>query len=331
MIGIIANPASGKDIRRLVAQGTVFDNMEKVNIIQRILVVLHNAGIKDIYMMPDSFRILESAVFALARNLRIDAEVSEIDMICENNQNDSAKAAELLLELGANCIITLGGDGTNRAVAKGCGDVPLIPLSTGTNNVFPKVIEGTVAGMAAVVAELDTERAFFRTRRCKRLCVYKNYELVDMALVDAAVTKDRFIGARALWDLDAITEIFVTMARADSIGMSAIAGYFHPVPENGPTGLYIEIGKRCGFSVRVPIAPGMVEEISVGEVRELLPGERIKIATPEGIIALDGEREVPFRKGDVMEIGLGHDGPFVVEVEQTLTSAARGGFFVKRF
>jgi predicted polyphosphate/ATP-dependent NAD kinase len=30
-VGIIANPASGKDIRRLVAYGSVFDNNEKVN------------------------------------------------------------------------------------------------------------------------------------------------------------------------------------------------------------------------------------------------------------------------------------------------------------
>jgi hypothetical protein len=113
--------------------------------------------------------------------------------------------------------------------------------------------------------------------------------------------------------------------------MSAIAGYFHPIPEDRPTGLYIEIGKKCGFSVRVPIAPGIVEEISIGDVRELSLGERVRITTPEGMIALDGEREVPFRRGDLIEIGLEHDGPFVVEVEQTLASAAKGGFFVKRF
>ena len=29
-VGIIANPASGKDIRRLVAHGSVFSNLEKV-------------------------------------------------------------------------------------------------------------------------------------------------------------------------------------------------------------------------------------------------------------------------------------------------------------
>ncbi|RBP68877.1 hypothetical protein DES36_10215 [Alkalibaculum bacchi] len=31
-IGIIANPASGKDIRRLLSYATVIDNNEKVNI-----------------------------------------------------------------------------------------------------------------------------------------------------------------------------------------------------------------------------------------------------------------------------------------------------------
>jgi predicted polyphosphate/ATP-dependent NAD kinase len=34
-VGIIANPASGKDIRRLVAYGSVFDNNEKVNIVKK--------------------------------------------------------------------------------------------------------------------------------------------------------------------------------------------------------------------------------------------------------------------------------------------------------
>ena len=41
-------------------------------------------------------------------------------------------------ELNVSCIVTLGGDGTNRVVAKGCGSVPILPISTGTNNVFPK-------------------------------------------------------------------------------------------------------------------------------------------------------------------------------------------------
>jgi len=34
-------------------------------------------------------------------------------------------------------------------VAQGCGTVPLVPISTGTNNVFPTMIDGTIAGLAA--------------------------------------------------------------------------------------------------------------------------------------------------------------------------------------
>ena len=67
MIGIIANPSSGKDIRRLVAQATVFDNMEKVNIIQRILTVINSAGLKDVYVMPDAFHICERAALNIKR------------------------------------------------------------------------------------------------------------------------------------------------------------------------------------------------------------------------------------------------------------------------
>ncbi len=46
-IGLIANPASGKDIRRLVAHGTVFDNQEKVNIVRRIILACNAAGVHD--------------------------------------------------------------------------------------------------------------------------------------------------------------------------------------------------------------------------------------------------------------------------------------------
>ena len=36
-IGIIANPASGKDIRRLVAYASITDNIKKANLLRRII------------------------------------------------------------------------------------------------------------------------------------------------------------------------------------------------------------------------------------------------------------------------------------------------------
>ena len=49
IVGIIANPASGKDIRRLVAYGSVFDNQEKVRMVRRILLGLDAVGVDQVY------------------------------------------------------------------------------------------------------------------------------------------------------------------------------------------------------------------------------------------------------------------------------------------
>jgi len=46
-VGIIANPASGKDIRRLIASGTVVTNQEKINIIVRMLKAMDAVGKPD--------------------------------------------------------------------------------------------------------------------------------------------------------------------------------------------------------------------------------------------------------------------------------------------
>ena len=147
-VGIIPNPASGKDIRRLVAYGSVFDNNEKVNIVRRVVLGLEAMGVKEVFVMPDSFGIGIRAM----EDLKVSLKASFLDVKIENPQEDSARAAKMLNQLGVACIITLGGDGTNRVVAKACAETPLLPISTGTNNVFPQMVEGTLAGLAAGAA-----------------------------------------------------------------------------------------------------------------------------------------------------------------------------------
>src|SRR5438067_1802631 len=155
LVGIIANPASGRDIRRLVAHGTVFDNNEKTAIVRRVLLGLEAVGIRRVAYMPEhDFGILPRAITGLHGH-PLQLEASPLEMPVLGTSADSTRAAQLLAELGAGCIITLGGDGTNRVVAKGCGTVPLIPISTGTNNVFPTFLEGTLAGMAASLIALE--------------------------------------------------------------------------------------------------------------------------------------------------------------------------------
>ena len=94
-VGIIANPASGKDIRRLVAYGSVFDNNEKVNIVRRVILGLDSMGVKEIVFMPDYFGI---GVRAMG-DLDVSLTASFLDMQTENTQEDSARAAEMMRDL----------------------------------------------------------------------------------------------------------------------------------------------------------------------------------------------------------------------------------------
>jgi predicted polyphosphate/ATP-dependent NAD kinase len=189
IVGIVANPASGKDIRRLVAHGSVFDNNEKSNILQRILLALDALGVEQVSIMPDYYGLGEQAL----NGLKLSLQASILEMPTLGTEDDSTEAGKRFQAIGAGSIIVLGGDGTNRVVAKGCGSIPLISISTGTNNVFSSMLEGTVAGLAAgLIAKrlVDLEQV---TYPAKRLDIYVNGKWVDMALVDAVACSDLWI------------------------------------------------------------------------------------------------------------------------------------------
>ena len=178
-VGIIANPSAGKDIRRLVAQGRVVSNQEKANILRRVFSGLIASGVDRVVVMPDMSGLARPAIYDTSG--QISSEV--LDITPSGSQNDSTRAAEMMSEMGVDCVVTLGGDGTNRVVAKGIGDVPMVPISTGTNNVFPRMTEGTLAGLAAGAVAAGSVNIDEATRRSKRLEVIRDGELIDIALV----------------------------------------------------------------------------------------------------------------------------------------------------
>ena len=321
-VGIIANPAAGKDIRRLVAQGRFIPNQEKVNILKRILAGLDAAGVDDVVIMPDSAMLGKAA----ADGARLDLDISILDMTIFNEERDSSRAAELMAHMGVDCLITLGGDGTNRAVAKGSGDVPLVPVSTGTNNVFPDMVEGTSAGMAAgVVARglVDLDKAIAST---KRLEVHTDGGLADIALVDLAVSRERFVGARAIWEIDSIHEVLMTRSEPASIGLSAIGAQLHPEPLDDDSGIYVRLGPGDTI-VLAPIVPGAVVQVAVQEWRVIKVGEVLDVGLQQGTIALDGERSFSLLPHQTASASLSRAGPPVVSVEAALREAALNGVF----
>ena len=122
----------------------------------------------------------------------------------------------------------LEGDGTNRVVASRCADTPICALSTGTNNAFPEMRRSYIAGLATglVSTGLVTNGVL---RREKILRVGLNGDPHhDCALVDVAVSSERFIGARALWKSSSVSELFVTRASPDAKGSPPWPGCWIP-------------------------------------------------------------------------------------------------------
>lgn len=317
-VGIIANPASGKDIRRLVAYGSVSDNQEKVRLVRRVLAGLSAVGVNRICYMPDYFGIVRRAL----ERIWISAEVFDLGFPPEGTQEDSMLAARLMEEQGVDCIVTVGGDGTNRAVAKGNSSVPILPISTGTNNVFPYMVEGTTAGLAAGLVASKRVPAKESTFSSTRLEIIVEGELADLALVDAVVCDDPFVASRAVWNIHKVRQVFLNRAQPESIGFSSIGGLICPVEASEPRALQLELGDG-GRPVTAPVAPGVIERVMIKSKSILEPGEEVSIHPGPCTVALDGERELEIRPKQRAAIRLGMAGPIVVHVGQTMAAAAK--------
>ena len=318
LVGIIANPASGKDIRRLVAYGSSFDNQEKVRIVRRVLLGLEAVGVERVCYMPDYYGIVPRAM----DSLKLAIPVVPLDFDAKADQRDSTEAARIMEKEGAGCIVTLGGDGTNRVVARGTTKVPLMPISTGTNNVFPSMVEATVAGMAAGLVATGLIPRDESTFLSTRLDILLHGKVVDLALVDVAVCNDLFLGSRAIWDLDKVSRIFLNRADPGSIGLSSIGGLLHPVGADEPHCLCLELGGTERW-VKAPVAPGMIEKVHVSDLRLMDVGDEVEVLGGPSVLALDGEREVEVPRGTVAAVRLERHGPLVVDVQRTMNAAMK--------
>ncbi|WP_018086080.1 ATP-NAD kinase family protein [Desulfurispora thermophila] len=329
-VGIIANPASGKDIRRLVAHATVFDNNEKVNLIRRVLLGLDSLGVQRVWFMPDYFGFYHKVMDGLGGQFRLTMQTGLLDMEMQANQDDSRRAAEMMAAAGVKCIITLGGDGTNRVVAKGAGNVPLLPVSTGTNNVFPVMVEGTVAGLAAglvATGAVDPGQALIQT---KKLIIRINGQPRDIALIDAVVLNDQFIGSRAVWEVERVRQVVATRGSATSIGFAAVVGGLRQIGVTDPVGMELVIStdeEDTRVYIRAAIGPGLIKRIPLSSYRLLNPGQVVPVLTIPCVIAVDGEREIQVNAGDTAEIELSLEGPRVVDIERTISMAVAMGIF----
>jgi predicted polyphosphate/ATP-dependent NAD kinase len=317
-IGFIANPEAGKDIRRIISDAFTFNNFEKLNIIKRILRVALESSETEFLFMPDSFG------FGKYAQEEFGSKVNVLPFL-PDGESDTKIATKLMNDADVCCIVTLGGDGTNRLVAKEAGNTPLIPVASGTNNAFPFMYDGTTIGMLLYAVskigilqdELD---------RQKRIEIYQDAEFKDIALVDAAVIESDFLGSKAVFEVEKIKELFVTFSRRDTTGLSSIFSTSMPVERNAPMGGRCEIGD--GFRhVLAPILPGKLVKIGVKTLEKIPLNTPYRIKYFPSIIAVDGERTVKVNGGN-FTVKVTENGPNIVNVGKVLERACKEKIFM---
>ena len=330
-VGIIANPVSARDIRRVIANATSLQITDRANIVLRVLACLKACGIGQVVMMPENGGIRQHVRRGVERSRNLGEhefpELAYLDMTVSGTVDDTVRAADLMRQRNVDAIVVLGGDGTHRAVVSRSGDIPIAGISTGTNNAFPEHREPTITGLAVGLAVTKQVPASVAFAPNKKLIVRINDNAAEIALVDVALVTDRVVGARALWKPETFRELFVTFADPEVIGMSAIAGLLEPVKRSEPGGLHVFLApvEEAPLTLSVPIAPGYMRPIGIAGWQRLVAGKSYGPQIAAGSVALDGERELSFSERDRVKIALEEDAFRTVNVAAVMDYAARHG------
>ena len=324
-VGLVANPASGKDIRRLAGKASVFDNREKLAIVRRAVIGAIAAGARRFVYMSDSHGIVKQAIAetTIPRGVRFEALPSSGTA----SAMDTIVAAEQMAQKDCAVVLVLGGDGTNRAFVRGWRDATLVSLSTGTNNVFPVMAEATVAGMALGLIAAGKVASRLVATQAKVIDVDIEAEEQDIALIDAVITRDAFIGAKALLDPSQLKEALLCRAEPAAVGITSLGGLVRPVSDKDEFGLHLTFTKG-GRQLLAPMGPGMFAKVEIGKTRLVKFDQAVKAQGPS-VIALDGERERVIAPCQRIEMRISRRGPWVVDLAATLQRAAKQKIFLR--
>lgn len=301
LVGLVANPTSSKDIRRLTTLARVIDIEEKANLVARLLVGLASEDKVEVKALDDPAGLVRRAV-GMAGSSAPDVEYLPIEI--EGNEGDTRAAAGLLADLGADAMVTVGGDGTVRAAVEGWRNARLIPLAAGTNNAFALTEEPGVIGMATATALMSRSEVAFKPTTALEVATTDGWAL---AVIDAVLVRSHWVGAGAITDPADLIEGVVTSSRRTAVGIASVSAALGPLR----TGYVRHLRFGGERSVRAVFGPGLILDVPVEDHDDLPIGAELALADGGGIVALDGERRLPSRGGVVRVI----DGPRVLDLE----------------
>ena len=312
------NPMSGRDVRRLAARASNMTHEAKRDIVARIAAGADSMGVSDIYVMREPFRIAELAL----EHMPLSANVHILDAPIKNDSRDTQEAIHRFIEMGCRTIVSLGGDGTNRAIVKSTSEIDLIPLSTGTNNVFPLSVEPTLAGIVAglnAVGKITDDSLKSRSK----VIYIESAGIQDIALIDLVLLSNDQLGSLLPFKADNIRKLLLTRAEPASIGMSPIGGFIDPVYEDDDEGLLVDLSSG-GRTFRAPLSPGLFGQVNVSSAERIKMDARVLFEGP-GVLAMDGDREIQLMSGQTASVSIRRDGPFVLKVDKAMRWAASNG------
>jgi hypothetical protein len=326
-VGVIVNPVSGRDVRRRAARAGSQTPESKRNQVVRAVIGAVAAGAGRVVVVREPFRIATGAV----ELLRIDAEIEVIDVSARVAPEDTLRAVAALREAGCGALLALGGDGTQRLVARAWTEAPLVPLSTGTNNVFPSLIEPTCAGAAAGLVASGRLALGEVSERAKLVRVELEGAPPEIALVDAVRLEGDHRGSLLPYDPSHLREMVLAIADPSSIGVSPIGGLLSPCGRQDDAGLFVKCVPKDanGVPLLAPLSAGLYRAVQIGTWRGLALGEPVEAEGP-GVLALDGDRLAWLEPGQKLRMRVVREGPRVIDVPRALRLAAERELFLRR-
>jgi len=133
-----------------------------------------------------------------------------------------------------------------------------------------------------------------------------------LAVIDAVVVRDRWIGTGAIWDPTQLVEGLVTSSRRTAVGIASVSAALGPLAPGHAR--WIRFGGEG--SVRAVFGPGLVLDVAVADHTDLPIGAAVSLDQEAGLVALDGERRLPAKGGTVRVVA----GPRVLDLERAFRS-----------
>jgi hypothetical protein len=327
-LGLVVNPMSGRDVRRLLGRAASDTPETKRNQLERAVIGAAMAGVERILWAPDVFRVSERAL----EHLPIATARERLELgRPETRASDTLRTVEAMRKAGCGALLVLGGDGTQRLVAEAWPDAPLVPLSTGTNNVFPQLVEPTLAGAAAGLVAAGRVALAEVAERAKLVRVRSADGAASLALVDAALLVDDHVGSLLALEPAKLRTLVLARAEPAAVGLSPLGGLLEPCGAADDFGVLVRCarGGDGGRALLAPISPGVYRTAHVISCQRLGFGEPVEVEG-SGVLALDGDRERALARGERATLVLERGGPWVIDVARALALAAARGLYLGR-